>query len=81
MNLTSIRAKFKCTSVTTHEGGSETVKLSPVNGPAGTENAQWSKYTPAGDITMCITAEGAVGQFQAGKSYFVDFSPVESSPA
>ena len=71
----TIKAKFKCSSVKKLEGGTEEVTLTPINGPVGSDNAQWSKYTPSGSINMSITAEGAVGCFEPGKVYFVDFTP------
>lgn len=47
----AIRAKMKCLSVTTFEGG-ETIKCMPVvgTGDASDENKTWSKYslTPSG---------------------------------
>lgn len=66
-----IRAKFKCTSVTKHEGGSETVRMQPVTSGSD-ENKSWSKYTPCGVLEMTITAEGAVGKFQPGAEYYLD---------
>lgn len=79
----SVRAKFKVSQITKHDVGSggvsETVKLLPVYGNQhGDANKDWSKYTPTGEITMGITLEGAVGKFELGKSYFVDFTPADA---
>lgn len=74
MSMT-IKAKFKCTSVTKIEGGSEVVSMSPVTSGSGSDNKSWSKYTPSGSLSMSITAEGAVGIFEPGKEYFLDFTP------
>lgn len=74
----NIRAKFRCNSVTTQEGGQEIVTLSPVYGTSeNPANKEWSKYTPSGSISMTITAEGAVKTFTPGKEYFVLFTPAE----
>lgn len=74
-----IRAKFRCTSVTNHEGHndnkSETVKLCAANGPKDTANAQWSKWTPSGTLEMTINNPEAQGKFEPGKYYFLDISP------
>jgi hypothetical protein len=74
----TVRAKFRCTSVTACEGGQENVTLMAANGPAGSENAGWSKYTPTGQLTMSITAVGAVGVFKPGKHYYIDLTEEEA---
>lgn len=71
-----VRAKFRCTSVTKHENAAETVCMSPVTSGSD-ENKEWSKYTPSGELKMTITAEGAVGVFQPGKSYRIDITEAE----
>lgn len=68
-----IRAKFKCQSVTKYEG-SETVKLSAANGRSDTENAQWAKWTPCGDLSMSINNPEAQGKIEPGKYYFLDIT-------
>lgn len=47
------------------------VVLSPV---FGDENADWSKYTPQGEIKMMISNPKAIEQFELGGEYFVDFN-------
>ena len=69
-----VRAKFKCTAVTTFEGGAEKVELSPVYGKDGTPNAQWSKWTPSGACWLQITNPDACGKFKPGVEYFLDFT-------
>ena len=73
----NIRAKFVCNSVTLNQYEQDVVKLSPVYGPDGTANAAWSKATPSGSLELTITNPEARGQFQPGKSYFLDISPAE----
>lgn len=72
----SIRAKMKCCKVQ-REGECEYVKLQPVysEDPAS-ENHQWAKYTPAGELTLTITNASAQGQIEEGKEYFVDLTLV-----
>lgn len=70
----NVQAKFKCTFVQKNEGGSELVQLVPVVS-GSEENKTWSKYTPTGSLSMMVTAEGAVGQFEPGKEYFLTLVP------
>jgi hypothetical protein len=67
-----IVAKFKVQSVTTYEGGSETVELSAVHGPG---NETWSKFTPSGKLSITISNPDAVGQLKVGASYLLTFAP------
>ena len=69
-----IRAKFKCLSVTRHEGNCEVVTFAAANGSMGSANAQWSKWTPNGSLNMTINNPEALGRFAPGKFYFLDFA-------
>ena len=79
----AIRAKFKCDAIhQLHDAGkpvgtvaAEIVKLTPVYGKDGSENAQWSKWTPSGELTMQINNPGAFGAFKLGAEYFIDITP------
>ena len=51
----------------------ERVKLQAVNGAKGTANAQWSKYTPSGELSITITNPGAIEQFSIGEVYELRF--------
>lgn len=76
--MPQVRAKFVCESITNYEG-SKTAKLRAVYGTAE-ENADFTKYTPNGSIEINITNDApADGVFVPGKSYFVDFTEVESN--
>lgn len=72
----TIKAKFKCQSVESFEGGQQTVKFSAVTNSQG-ENADFSKYTPFGQLNMSIT-EGtkAHDHFKPGKEYYLDIVEV-----
>lgn len=78
-----VRAKFFVTAVTHFHNGAPgadqagEVKLAPVyqgldGNPA---NADWSKWTPQGEIKMTITAPAALDAFAPGQQFFVDFTP------
>lgn len=69
-----IRAKVKVSEVTTPYAGAEQVKGHAVY-DGSEENASYSKFTPAFDFNITITNPTAHGFFQAGKSYYVDFTP------
>jgi hypothetical protein len=54
------------------------VTLMPVYGGEDDKaNREWSKWTPSGELRLTITNPDAYNQFVIGKTYWVDFSPVE----
>lgn len=76
--LTSVRALFHCFATEeSQDGKSQTVRLRPAYAE---ENKSFAAATPWGDMTMGISNPDAIGFFETGKSYFLDFTPqVESS--
>lgn len=40
------------------------------------ENDRFFRWTPSGQISMHCVNEAANKQFEAGKEYYVDFTPV-----
>jgi hypothetical protein len=40
-------------------------------------NAEWSKWTPSGELRLVITNPAAYGQFKIGKAYYVDLTSAE----
>jgi hypothetical protein len=56
----------------------ERVKLSAVSGDEGTDNAQWSKWTPQASFDITINNPNAFGKLASGHEYFVDFTPAEA---
>ncbi len=77
----NVRATFKCFGINQTFGspdGSAEVRLVPVYGTSDNPaNAEWSKYTPQGEIKMLITSPSAIAAFELGKDYFVDFTPAD----
>lgn len=69
-----IRAKFRVSHVIQYADGSEAVELTAANGRADTANAQWSKWTPSGKLTMTINNPGAQGQLKPGNYYMLTLS-------
>lgn len=41
------------------------------------ENESWNQATPSGMVKMTITNPEAYKQFEPGKEYFIDFTPVD----
>lgn len=70
----TVRAKFKCTSISANSDGSSIV-LHPVVG-GSPENDSFFKYTPGGLINISTVNPEAAAQFVPGQSYYVDFTPV-----
>lgn len=56
----------------------EQVKLCAVYGKEGSENAQWSKYTPSANFTIYINNPVAFGKLSSGHEFYVDFTPVQT---
>lgn len=69
-----IRAKFRCTSVTEHEGATKQYVF--VAETQGEENKSWAKWTPSGKLEISITNPDAQ-KFEPGKRYYLDFAPAE----
>lgn len=72
-----VNARFIVDHVTKTRQGMETVSLVPVTRHDTKDNIDWSKYTPSGNLTMAITAEGAQGVFKPGKVYAVTLEETE----
>jgi archaellum component FlaF (FlaF/FlaG flagellin family) len=43
----------------------------------GTDNAQWSKWTPNASFSISINNPDAMGKLSSGHEYYVDFTPAE----
>lgn len=71
----SVRAKFKCTSIT-HGEDSSSVVLSPVTN-GSEENKTFYKWTPGGSIGLNILSKETAENFEPGKEYYVDFTLAE----
>jgi hypothetical protein len=81
--MSVMRAKFRVGSVreniTNGEKDQEIVALSAVySDDPDSENAKWSKWTPAGSLNMTINNPGAFGILKQGQEYFLDFTEAES---
>lgn len=77
-----VRAKFRCTKKSSSTSAAGYGEPKPVDteevtfqAVAGEENKEWSKWTPAGQLTMTINNPAALAQFEVGRDYFLDFTP------
>ena len=73
----TVRAKFKVTQVTEHEGALKTARLQAVTS-GSKENEELFKWTPSASIDLSTMNPAAAEQFKPGREYYVDFTPVEA---
>ncbi len=72
--MESIRAKFKCDSITQWNNESKTAYLSAVYGESE-ENKSFAKYTPSAQLVITISNETPANEFfERGKEYYLDFT-------
>ncbi len=72
-----VRAKMRCQSVVVN-GENEQVSLHPVYDE---QNKSWSKWTPAGSVSLTINNPDAQGKFKADEIYYVDFTVAPATEA
>lgn len=77
-----LRCKMRVQSVAQYKNedgsvGSEEVKLQAVYGAEGTDNAQWSKWTPSANFSITINNPDAFDKLSKGHEFYVDFTPAE----
>lgn len=75
--MATLRLKMCVESVnrvadTKGEIASEQLTFRAVSGPENSPNAQWSKWTPCGNLTFTVNNPGAFGRVLPGQFYFVD---------
>ena len=81
----SVRAKFvvawvEAGQLETNDGtvDVQTITLTPVaSSDPNSENARFWKLTPAGQIRLSTINAQAAAQFEPGKEFYIDFTPVE----
>ncbi len=71
----AVRAKVTCEGIKENAVTFRTVYEADAS--KDTENARFTKATPWGEIRLGIDNPAALDQFTPGKSYYVDFTPVE----
>lgn len=79
----AVRAKFRCMSETHKKWGPEdshvtrSYEFMAVYDEITPEDRRFAKATPSGSIT--ITVDNPAVVFEPGRSYYLDFTPVEES--
>lgn len=77
-----MRAKFKITTVTRTEHGTEILKFQAVcakSYPAdgSDEDNSYAKFTPVASLEMHVTNPDLLGKFEPGDVFYLDFTKVE----
>lgn len=74
----SVRAKFVCTAKEPgYEKGATTIRARPVyDSNPESENGRFFHATPGGDLRLDVVNDAASQQFEEGKEFYVDFTPV-----
>lgn len=72
--METVIAKFKCEKSEPNIGDQTDVTFSAVTDGCE-ENKSFSRWTPAGNLTMCISNETPASKFfQPGEEYYLTFS-------
>lgn len=73
----AVKARMRCNSII-ELGENRTVQFTAhVDSDPENPNKSWSKWTPAGSLSLTISNPDAYDQFEAGKLYELTFEPVE----
>ena len=76
-----VRAKFVCTKKEQgYTEGAHTIEARPVY-DTNPENARFFQATPGGELRLQVVNDAAASQFEEGKEFYVDFTPVEAASA
>lgn len=71
----NIKAKLRCDNVE-KVGNGEQIELNAVySEDKSTENYSFSAATPSARLSMFISNPSAIGAFEVGKEYYLDFTP------
>lgn len=77
-----MRAKMRITSITVHNPEYEELLFYPVSkdGPypsdGSDEDNSYAKYSPSGELKLCIANPALIGKFKVGDTFYLDFTPV-----
>lgn len=77
----SVRGKFTLTAITSTSWSptapvTKTLKFSTTYDPTIPEDVRFSKATPTGHLEMVVDNPAALEQFELGRAYYLDFTPV-----
>jgi hypothetical protein len=78
--MATVRAKLRCTSVTNHaDMTARTFEFTAQYDTSIPEDRRFQQYSPS--ATFKTLVDNPAIDWQPGKSYYVDFTPVEEMPA
>lgn len=75
--MSQVRAKFKVTRIEGDEEGKAIYLDAVYDEDPESENGQFFKWTPVGQISLQIVNPDAAKAFEVGKEYYVDFTIAE----
>jgi hypothetical protein len=79
--MPTTRAKFRCVSVETFHAndpdGQRNYRFSAEYDTTIPEDQRYAKYTPIGNVSITVTNPNV--SFEPGKSYYLDFTPVDAA--
>lgn len=70
-----IRAKVRCSKAEKYAGGESVAFEAVYSDDKAQENYSFSQATPSLSLQMQISNPSALGQFEQGKEYYLDFTP------
>lgn len=70
------RCKFRCNTVTVHDGGQKSANLTPVTS-GSEENKSFWKYTPSGNLELTWVNPDV--EFTPGQEYYLDITPANQA--
>ncbi len=76
--MADVRGKFKVTTITTRDSFTPyaEIQLDAVHSDTPEDNS-YAQATPNGSISMTVTNPKAIDKLPLGKSFYVDFTPVD----
>lgn len=73
--MQQIQAKMKCSKAERNEVGESITLHAVYSEDKNSENYSYSAATPSATVAMFISNPAAIGAFEVGKEYYVDFRP------
>lgn len=80
--MVTVRAKFRCATEKRYSKTADAQRFyefTAVYDDGTPENKRYAKYTPSGRLE--ITVDNPAVEFELGKDYYLDFTPVDEAQA
>lgn len=80
--MSKMIAKFEVSNVTKQSENCEVLEFravtsKPFDTDGKSEDNDFARWTPSGDIKMAVQNPALLGQFVAGQKFYVEFTPTE----